>query len=68
MLVSKSLDCFTLVLTLNIKEKKCNEIVGLPSRLPVCLSKKALFTIYKSFIRPHLNYGNIFCDKTDNQN
>ena len=28
----------------------------------------ALLTIYKSFIRPHLDYGDIFYDKPNNEN
>ena len=33
------------------------------SRLP----RKALITIYKSFIRPHLDYGDIICDQPHNE-
>ena len=40
------------------KIKRCNKIIGLLGRLSVC----------NSFIRPHLDYGNILYDKTDNQN
>ena len=32
------------------------------------LARSALFTIYKSFIRPHLEYGDILYDKPDNEN
>ena len=28
--------------------------------------RNALLTIYKSFIRPHLGYGDILCDKPSN--
>ena len=31
------------------------------------LPQSALLTIYKSFIRPHLDYGNIIYDKVFNQ-
>ena len=62
----------TLTFTLNRKQKikKCNKIIGLPliRRLSVSLPKKALLTIYKSFVRSHLNYGDILYDKPDNQN
>ena len=34
----------------------------------VCFPRKILFAICKSFIRPHLGYGNILYDKPDNQN
>ena len=56
----------TLVFILNIK--RCNKITGLLRRLSVCLPRKALLTIYKSFIIPHINYGNILYDKPDSQN
>ena len=37
-------------------------------RYSVCFLRKALLTIYKSFIRPRLEYGDILYDKPDNQN
>ena len=44
------------------------KIIGLLRRLSVCLLKNTLHTIYKSFARLHLDYGDIFYDKSDNQN
>ena len=41
------------------KIKKCNKLIGLLKRLSVNLPRNALLTIYKSFIRPHLDYGDI---------
>ena len=41
------------------KIKKCNKLIGLIKRLSVNLPQNALLTIYKSFIRPHLGYGDI---------
>ena len=35
--------------------------------LLVNLPQSALLTIYKSFIRPHLEYGDILYDKPDNE-
>ena len=32
------------------------------------LPRKALLTIYKSIIRPHLDYGDILYDKPNNEN
>ena len=32
------------------------------------LPRNALLTIYKSFIRPHLDYGDILYDKPNNEN
>ena len=50
------------------KIKKCNKLIGLMKRLSVHLPQSALLTIYKSFIRPHLNYGDILYDKPNNEN
>ena len=36
--------------------------------LLVNLPRNALLTIYKSFIRPHLDYGHILYDKPSNDN
>ena len=36
-------------------------------RLSVKLPQSALLIIYKSFIRPHLEYGDILYDKSDNE-
>ena len=37
-------------------------------RLSVNLPQNALLTINKSFIRPHLDYGDILYDKPNNEN
>ena len=37
-------------------------------RLSVNLPRNALLTIYKSFVRPHLDYGDILYDKPSNDN
>ena len=50
------------------KIRKCNKIIGLIRRLSACLPRKALLTIYKSFVRPHLDYGDILYDKPGNLN
>ena len=50
------------------KIKNCYKIIGLIKRLPVSVPKEALLTIYKSFIRPHVDYGDILYDKPENQN
>ena len=50
------------------KIKTFNKIIGLIRRLSVSLPKKALLTSYKSFVRPHLDYGDISYDKLDNKN
>ena len=48
------------------KIRKCNRIIGLVRRLFVTLPRNALLTIYKSFVRPHLDYGDILYDKPNN--
>ena len=50
------------------KIKKCNRIIGLIRRLSVTLPRNALLTIYKTFVRPHLDYGDILYDKPNNEN
>ena len=37
-------------------------------RLSVNFLRSAFLTIYKSFIRPHLEFGDILYDKPDNEN
>ena len=49
------------------KIKTCNKLIGLIRRLSVNLPRNALLTIYKSFIRPHLDYGYILYDKPNNE-
>ena len=50
------------------KIRKCNKIIGLIRRLSACIPRKAPLTIYKSFVRPHLEYGDIFYYKPGNLN
>ena len=42
---------------------KVNKTVGLLRKLHNILPRPALLTIYKSFIRPHLDYGDIIYDQ-----
>ena len=49
------------------KNKKCNKLIGLMKSLSVNLPRSSLLTIYKSFIRPHHQYGDILYDKQDNE-
>ena len=48
------------------KIKKFNKLQALVRRLSV--PRNALLTIYKSFIRPHLDYGDILYGKPENEN
>ena len=49
------------------KIKKLNKLIGLIRRLSANVPRIALLTIYKSFIRLHLDYGNIIYDKQENE-
>ena len=52
----------------HLKDKlsKISKTIGLLRKLPKILARAPLFTIYKSFIRPHLDYGDIIYDKAYN--
>ena len=70
---SKALrNCFRFKVNFNAhvdqKLKTCNRIIGLIRRLSVTLPRNALLTIYKTFVRPHLDYGDILYDKPNNEN
>ena len=45
---------------------KVNNTIGLLHKLHNILPRSALLTIYKSFIRPHLDYGDIIYDQAYN--
>ena len=45
---------------------KTNKTIGLLRKLQTFLPGAVLITIYKSFIRPHLDYGDMICDQTFN--
>ena len=53
----------------HIKEKisKANKGVGFIKNLNNTLPRKALLTLYKSFIIPHLDYGDIIYDQPNNE-
>ena len=40
--------------------KICNKLIGAIKHLPVHLSRQSLLVVYKSFVRPHLDYGDIY--------
>ena len=44
------------------------KLVGHIRRFSVNFPQNALLMIYKSFIRPHIDYGDIFYDKANNEN
>ena len=49
------------------KIKKWNKLIGLIRRIFANVPRKALLTIYKSFIRPHLHCGDISYDTPKNE-
>ena len=53
----------------HIKEKisKACKGIGVIRKLHHILPRHSLLTIYKTFIRPHLDYGNIIYDQPNNQ-
>ena len=56
----------TFDLHLEQKFSKANRGIGLINRLRKFLPRNSLLTIYKSFIRPHLDYGDIVYDYPEN--
>ena len=51
---------------INEKISKANKGISLIKRLYTFLPRKSLLTIYKSFIRPHLDYCDIIYDQPNN--
>ena len=53
----------------HIKEKmtKAMKGIGVIKRLSKMLPRHSLLTIYKSFVRPHLDYGDILYDQPNNK-
>ena len=45
------------------KINKCNKIIGMMKKLSPSVSRQTLLTIYKSFVRPILDYADIIYDK-----
>ena len=50
----------------NQKTNKCSRIIRLMKRLSLILSRKQFLTIYKTFVRSHLDYADIIYDKPFN--
>ena len=51
---------------LNEQITKCNKGIGLIRRLSKCLPRNTLLAIYKSFVRPHFDYGDVIYDQPHN--
>ena len=45
---------------------KVNKVIGLLRKLRNILSRATLIIIYKAFIRPHLDYGDVLYDQAFN--
>ena len=45
---------------------KTNKRIGLLRKLSNLLPRQALITIYKAFVRPHLDYGDVLYDQAFN--
>ena len=48
-------------------QPKVNRIIGIIHNLQHVLPRSALLTIYKSFARPHLDYGDIIYNRVQNE-
>ena len=51
---------------LNDKISKANKGIGLIKRLRSYLPRKSLLAIYRSLVRPHLDYGDVIYDQPHN--
>ena len=52
---------------INEKIAKANKVIGLICKLAHVLPRQLLITIYKCFIRPHLDYGDIIYGRPNNE-
>ena len=52
---------------INEKINKANKGIGIIRKLNNILPRSALLTIYRSFIRPHLDYGDVIYDQPENE-
>ena len=50
----------------NEKTAMAMKVVGLVQKLQYLLLLSSMLTNYKSFIRPHLNYGDVISDRLSN--
>ena len=52
---------------LKVITAKINKTIGLIGKLQNILPRPALMTIYKAFVRPHLDYGDVIYDEAYNE-
>ena len=57
----------TLILILQKDIGKASKRIGVIKERLKILPRNALLTIYKSFVRPHLDYGDVVYDRPDNE-
>ena len=52
----------------NINEKiaKANKVIGIICKLACVIPRESFITIYKSFVKPHIDYGDIIYDQPNN--
>ena len=63
LLLDKKLD-----FNVHIKKNKCSKTISIMKRLPLSTLRDSLLTIYKPFVRPHLDYADIIYSKPGNVN
>ena len=51
---------------INSKISICDKLIGIIKKLSISFPRNALLRIYKSFIKPHLDYADIMYDKPNN--
>ena len=52
---------------INEKITKANKDIGIIRKLAYVQPRESLISIYKSFVRPHIDYGDIISDKPNNE-
>ena len=52
---------------INEKINKANKGIGIIRKPNIILPRSALLTIYRSFVRPHLDYGDVIYDQPENE-
>ena len=52
---------------LKVITTKVNKTIGLIRKLRNVFPRPALMTVYKSFVRPHLDYGDVIYDEAYNE-
>ena len=52
---------------INEKINKANKGIGIIRKIKNILPRSALLTLYRSFVRPHLDYGDVTYDKPENE-